>query len=254
MDPRDAAVATKAAVGALGGGFMISREVKALCERSGLGPREMYFRGRCGVLGEVDPGVVVAAAVFFPPGHVEQSWEGGRRLPVDEAVRLYASACHAWGERRLGAFDGADRLCALLTAVADGSDVLGAPLFAGWRALPRPASGPALTAHLLHLVRELRGARHATAVIAYGVDPLVATLAGDPAAGTPATHVRGADAARFLAWPEPYPEPTPDEVKRRGRAEELTDDLMAAAYTVLSPAGRAELVDLLTQALQAAAR
>ncbi len=49
MDPRDAVVETKAAIGALGGGFMISREVKALCERHGLGPREMYFRGRCGV-------------------------------------------------------------------------------------------------------------------------------------------------------------------------------------------------------------
>lgn len=248
MDPRDAVVETKAAIGALGGGFMLSREVKALCERHGLGPREMYFRGRCGVLGEVDADVVLAAVVFFPAGHVRESWEGGRKLPVEEAAALYAGACHDWGRRRLAGFENADRLSELLAAVADGADVFCAPLFAGWRAMPRPDGGPALAAHLLHVVRELRGAWHATAVVAQGLGPLEATLVGAADAGTPVPYGRTTDIARFLAWPEPYPVPSEEAVERRARAEELTDDLVARAYAALGPAELTELCGLLREA------
>ncbi|GIH47381.1 hypothetical protein SAMN05421833_11741 [Microbispora rosea] len=252
MDPRDAVVETKAAIGALGGGFMLSREAKALCERHGLGPREMYFRGRCGVLGEVDADVVLAAVVFFPAGHVRESWEGGRKLAAEEAAALYAGACHDWGRRRLAGLGNADRLAELLAAVADGADAFCAPLFAGWRAMPRPGGGPALAAHLLHVVRELRGARHATAVVAQGLGPLEATLVGADGTGTPIPYDRTADVARFLAWPEPYPVPSAEAAERRARAEELTDDLVARAYAALGPAELAELSGLLREASGAA--
>ncbi|MFI9569923.1 hypothetical protein ACIG5D_00655 [Microbispora rosea] len=252
MDPRDAVVETKAAIGALGGGFMLSREVKALCERHGLGPREMYFRGRCGVLGEVDADVVLAAVVFFPAGHVRESWEGGRKLAAEEAAALYAGACHDWGRRRLAGLGNADRLAELLAAVADGADAFCAPMFAGWRAMPRPGGGPALAAHLLHVVRELRGARHATAVVAQGLGPLEATLVGADGTGTPIPYDRTADVARFLAWPEPYPVPSAEAAERRARAEELTDDLVARAYAALAPAELAELSGLLREASGAA--
>lgn len=252
MDPRDAVVATKAAIGALGGGFMISREVKALCERHGLGPREMYFRGRCGVLGEVHADVVVAAAVFFPAEHVRESWEGGRKLPAEEAAALYAGACADWGRRRLAGFADADRLSALLASIADDADVFCAPLFAGWRAMPRPGGGPALAAHLLHVVRELRGGLHAAAVVAHGLGPLEATLVGADNIGTPVPYDRTSDVARFLSWPEPFPEPTPEAAGRRAKAEELTDDLVARAYAALGPAELAELAGLLRQASRTA--
>ncbi|MBX6383262.1 MAG: hypothetical protein IRZ07_09885 [Microbispora sp.] len=252
MDPRDAVVKTKAAVGALGGGFMLSREVKALCERHALGPREMYFRGRCGVLGEVDADVVLAAVVFFPAGHVRASWEGGRRLPAEQAAAQYAGACHDWGRRKLAGFGGADRLAELLAAVAEAADPSCAPLFAGWRAMPRPAGGPALAAHLLHVVRELRGARHATAVVAHGLSPLEATLARTDAAEAPIPYERTSDVARFLAWPEPYPVPSAEVMERRAAAEKLTDDLVAPAYAVLGPAELAELCGLLEEASRVA--
>ncbi|MEV5742389.1 hypothetical protein AB0L30_20245 [Microbispora rosea] len=252
MDPRDAVLETKAAIGALGGGFMLSREAKALCERHGLGPREMYFRGRCGVLGEVDADVVLAAVVFFPAGHVRESWEGGRKLAAEEAAALYAGACHDWGRRRLAGLGNADRLAELLAAVADGADAFCAPLFAGWRAMPRPGGGPALAAHLLHVVRELRGARHATAVVAQGLGPLEVTLVGADGTGTPIPYDRTADVARFLAWPEPYPAPSAEAAERRARAEELTDDLVARAYAALGPAELAELSGLLQEASGAA--
>jgi hypothetical protein len=248
MDPRSTVVATKAVLGALGGGFMISREVKSLCERYKLGDREMYFRGRCGVLGEVHADVVLAATVFFPADHVRKSWEGGRKLPADKAAGLYAAACHEWGQRKLAGFEEAGRLSELLAAIADGSDVFGAPLFAGWRAMPRPGSGPARTAHLLHIVRELRGARHATAVLACGVGPLDATLVGASGTGTPVPYSDTAAIARFFQWPEPYGTPSPEVMERRARAEDLTDDLVARAYGVLDDTELAELADLFTKA------
>ncbi|GAA4565033.1 SCO6745 family protein [Planotetraspora kaengkrachanensis] len=248
MDSRGTVAATKAAIWALGGGFMMSREVKTLCDRYALSSREMYFRGRCGVLGEVHPDVVVAASIFFPADRVREWWEGGRKLAADEAASLYASACHQWGRRRLAGFEEAGRLAELLAAVADGSDVFCAPLFAGWRAMPRPTADVERAAHMLHVMREHRGAQHTTAVVACGLGPLEATLIGAQGAGAWDPQTGNASVARFLEWPEPYGTPSAEAVERRARAEEITDDLVAPAFGVLDEAERAELADLLTAA------
>ncbi|WP_240506438.1 SCO6745 family protein [Thermoactinospora rubra] len=242
-DPRTTAAAVKGPIGVLGGGFMISREAKALCEKYGLGPRELYFRGRCGVLGEVHPDVVTSVAVFFPAGHVTESWEGGRKLPVEEAVAAYAGACQDWGRRKLGGFDGCARIAELLEKVVREASVLGAPLFAGWRAVPLPDDPPARAAQLMHLVRELRGGLHAAAVLAAGLHPLEATLAAEHS-GTPFGQATGEMIARFFQWPEPYPVPSPEVVERRRQVEERTDDLMAPFFAVLTDAEREELAEL----------
>ncbi|GAA3151079.1 evbL [Planomonospora alba] len=242
-DPQATAAAVKDAIGRYGGGFMISREVKALGERTGLDLWPLYFRGRCGVLGEVDADVVCSAAAFFPAERVRKNWEAGRALPVGEAVQLYAGACREWGRRRLGSFAGAARLAGLLERVAAGADVLGAPLFAGWRAVPLPEDAPARATQLMHVLRELRGGLHAVAVLAEGLTPLQAVLCDSHE--TPRGRVSGRDMALFHEWPEPYPEPGPEIAARRARAEELTDRLMAPAFAVLDEAESAELVALL---------
>lgn len=244
VDSKGAAAAVKGTIGRLGGGFMISREAKELCARTGLGPRELYFRGRCGVLGEVDADVVTSVVVFFPPEHVRESWEGGRKLPVDEAVALYTGACHAWGRRKLGAVEGCDRIAHLLEKVAGAASILGSPLFAGWRAVLLPDDPVARATQLMHVVRELRGGLHAVAVLAMGLDPLTAALATDHE-GTPLGLSSGQDMARFITWPEPYPAVAEPVVARRREAEELTDELMAPAFAVLTDAERDELVTLM---------
>lgn len=225
---------------------MISREIKALCDQTGLGPREMYFRGRFGVLGEVDADVVTSVAVFFPPQHVKESWDGGRRLPTDEAVEMYAQACQAWGRRNLAAHPGIERIADLLEPVVENASSIGAPLFAGWRAVPLPkGDGPGRAAQLLHVVRELRGGLHAAAVVAAGLDPLEATLAADHL-GTPLSDVAtGEMVARFFTWPEPYATPSQEAVERRQRVEERTDDLMIPAFSTLNEGESDELIGLL---------
>ncbi|WP_250573777.1 SCO6745 family protein [Nonomuraea sediminis] len=243
-DPRTTAIQVKAPIGQYGGGFMVSREAKALCEEYGLGPRELYFRGRCGVLGECDADVVHSVAVFFPFEHVKESWDGGRKLPVEKAVELYARACQEWGRRKLGGFDGCVRIAELLEPVVARASSVGAPLFAGWRAVPLADDAPARAAQLMHVVRELRGGLHANAVIAAGLDPLEATLATDHDA-TPFGHASGEMIAKFFRWPEPYAKPSPEAVQRRAEAETVTDELMAPIFAVLSDGESDELIELL---------
>jgi hypothetical protein len=222
---------------------MISREAKAVCEKYGLGAREFYFRGRCGVLGECEAGVVAAVAVFFPTAHVEESWYGGRKITVERAVELYAEVCHAWGRRRFGDYDGCARIAELLETVVAHAPVAGAPLFAGWRAVPLPSDPPARAAQLMHVVRELRGGLHANAVIAAGLDPLEAMLATDHDA--PFGHATGEEVARFFTWPEPYRKPSPGVVQKRAEVEEATEDMMKGAFTALADDESDELIELL---------
>lgn len=243
-DPRTTARLVKEPIGRIGGGFMVSREVKALCERHGLGARELYFRGRCGVLGECDADVVTSVAVFFPPEHVAQSWYGGRKLPVEQAVEEYAGACHDWGRRRLGGHDGCARIAELLETVVAQASAVGAPLFAGWRAVPLPDDPPARAAQLMHVLRELRGGLHANAVLAAGLRPLEAVLAAHHA-GTPFGDASGETVARFFQWPEPYPRVSPELIARRTAVEETTDDLLAPVFSVLKDHESDELIELL---------
>lgn len=243
-DPRTTAAQVKAPIGQFGGGFMTSREAKAVCDAHGLGARELYFRGRCGVLGECDADVVASIAVFFPLEHVEESWNGGRKLPVEQAVELYAEACRAWGRRKFGGYDGCARIAELLQRVVERAPSTGAPLFAGWRAVPLPDDPPARATQLMHCLRELRGGLHANAVIAAGLHPLEATLAADHDA-TPFGHVSGEMIAKFFTWPEPYATPSPEIVARRAEVEERTDDLMAPMFSVLDDGESDVLMELL---------
>jgi hypothetical protein len=243
-DPRTTATQVKAPIGQFGGGWMISREAKAICEEHGLGARELYFRGRCGVLGECDADVVASVAVFFPPEHVEESWNGGRKLPVDQAVELYAEVCRAWGRRKLGGYDGCARIAELLERVVERAPSTGAPLFAGWRKVPLADDPPARAVQLMHCVRELRGGLHANVVLAAGLHPLEATLAADHDA-TPFGLAAGEMIAKFFTWPEPYAMPSPEVVARRAEAEKRTDDLMAPVFSVLDDGETDELIELL---------
>ncbi|WP_240197176.1 SCO6745 family protein [Nonomuraea lactucae] len=243
-DPRTTARLAKGPIGHYGGGFMVSREAKALCEEYGLGARELYFRGRCGVLGECHADVVTSVAVFFPPAHVEEGWNGGRKMSAEQAVELYAGACRAWGRRRLGGYDGCARLAELLERVVRQAPVDGAPLFAGWRAVPLADDPPARAAQLMHVVRELRGGLHASAVIAAGLKPLEATLAADHS-GSPLGQTTGEMMAKFFQWPEPYPVPDQEMVARRAAVEDTTDDLMASVFSVLDDHESDVLIELL---------
>ena len=80
-----------------------------------------------------------------------------------------------------------------------------------------------------------------SAVQVAGLSPLEAVVAGP----------YGPENAAFSGWSEPLPEVTDDLKARHARAEELTDELVAPAYAVLSDDEVAELAGLLEAAAAA---
>jgi hypothetical protein len=243
---REIAAAVAEPIGRLGGAFMISREAKAYSTEVGLTGWTPYFRGRFGVLGDVDAHVVASAAGFFPVETVREAWEAGAGLSAATAAARYAVVAHDFGRRKLADFAESARLADLLQLVVDGGDTVGAPLFAGWRAMRLPEDDRARVIQLAHVVRELRGGLHIIAVLASGLSPLEAILSGTSAI------LRGGEAnAEYFGWPRPYPEVTEEVRRRRADAERLTDELMAPAFAALDKTEADELVALLEKAERA---
>ena len=243
---QEIAAAVAGPIGRLGGAFMISREAKAYAAEIGLTGWAPYFRGRCGVLGDVDADVVASAAGFFPVETVREAWDAGAGLSAVTAAARYAVVAHDFGRRKLAGFAESARLAELLGLVVDGGDVVGVPLFAGWRAMRSPENDQARVIQLAHVVRELRGGLHVVAVLGSGLSPLEAILGG-----TSDLLTAGEPNAEYFGWPRPYPEVTEEVQRRRSDAERLTDEMMAPAFAALDKTEADELVALLEKAVRA---
>ncbi|HEX5017493.1 MAG TPA: hypothetical protein VFX15_07905 [Actinomycetes bacterium] len=244
---RAAAVEAKGYIGTLGGEWMSSDAEEEASEAAGLPGWQLYFLGRHGVLGDVDPDVILAAAYIFPADYLRQEWTAARKVMTPaEALSRYLEVCRGWGRERLAGFSDAGRLADLGQRVIDGADVIGLPLFAGWRAVPMPA-GTDEGAHLercaqvCQVLREHRGACHGVALAALQLSPLVAILCNPDGKA-------GEENASEYGWQPPFPEPTNNDRALRARVEELTDDLVAPAYEALSREEQSEFVALLARA------
>jgi hypothetical protein len=238
--PATFAGTVKPAVVSLGGAFMISRYAKAAATDQELsGVWTSYFAGRAGLLGDVDADVVTAAIGFYPADVVRIGWEGAwaTTSPARSGQR-YLQACHEWGRVKLEGFAGAGRLAELAGAVAAAADVAGLPLFAAWRAAPVPRDDEARAAQAVQVLREHRGGLHVVSVLAAGLTPLQAILAGPGGEGN----------AAFFGWTGPYQDVTA-LADARAAAEVMTDQLADRAYAVLDAAEQAELAEVLDKAV-----
>ncbi|MEC3917348.1 SCO6745 family protein [Nocardia sp. CDC160] len=235
------ASAVKDQIQQIGGGFMFSREARAFADSTGVpGFLPGYTRGRGGVLGDVDADVVTAAFGFFRPETVRQAWESTASTSAAAGAQGYLKACQDFGRRKLATFEDAERLAELLRRVVAAANPVGAPLFAGWRALPQAEDAPGLVLQLIHTLRELRGGLHLVGVLGSGLTPLQAVLiAGSPLQAGP-------DQARNFGWPEPFEEITPELKGRWMQAESITEELIAPAFAVLDDKEGEELAALLT--------
>jgi hypothetical protein len=235
LTPAQAAAGVKDAAGAWGFTWMSDPGVRERGKAElGLRGRALYHLGRAGAMGDVPVEVVVAAEAFFPPEVVEKAWAQGRALvePLT-AARFYAEQCSQVFREKYGDRPDLPRLVELVERVVEHASPLGVPLFAGWRALPRPDDAAGRAGLLLNVLREHRGAVHAAAVAAMGLGPLEAIMAG----------AYGEPNARFFEWPEPYPDPTPFRA-RWDAAEDLTSAAAGLPYDALSGRERGELVDV----------
>lgn len=236
------AAAVAPLIASLGGAFMISPQAKAFRLEHGLGGKQFYVRGRGSVLGEVDADVVTAAMGFWPADVVREAWDGGRAiLSVDAARDAFVGVSRTWGRTYLASFEDAGRLAELCSWVVDGTDVAALPLYAGWRAVDLPSDDLGRVSQLLQVLREHRGGLHLLAVVASGLTPLQAVLAGPGGTGN----------ASFYGWEEPFEDISGHQLAR-GEAEALTDRLVTPAYDVLGHDERLELLALLSDAARAA--
>ncbi len=222
-----------------GGAFMLHPDTTARGEAIGLDLGGFYGLGRGGVLGDVDADVVIAAFAFFEPGLVRAIWDGARqKMTPAEGATKYAEACVAWGRDHLADVDGLDELATLLDTVSRAASPIGAPLFAGWRAMPLPDDAPGRAMQLLHVLRELRGGLHICAVLAAGLSPTEALMIANP------------DSVPLFGWSAPYPDPEPHRAAH-AEAEATTNRLVAPAFAVLDDAERDRLAAILDDVLAA---
>lgn len=196
-----------------------------------------YIAGRFGVMGNTDGEQVAAAAVVVAPEPLSTMWnETVKHVnPIPTAHHYYAPACHDWGRTNLEDTPELARFCELAAKVADAASPTAAPLFCGWRLVDRPSDTPARAAHMLHLLRELRFARHSVAILSDGMTPLEAILSSPGGEGT----------AQMFQWQPPFPDVSHLK-ERRQQIEAETNRLTANDYATLTDAERQELADILT--------
>lgn len=216
---------------AVGGAFMLTPATTERGAALGLGFGEFYVLGRGGVLGDVDADVIVATFAYFNPELVRQFWTGAKaKMAPADAALAYAEACRAWGREHLSAVDDLDALVGLLGRVATEASPVGAPLFGGWRALPLPDDAPGRAMQLLHVLRELRGGLHLNAVLAAGLTPLEALTISQPGQ------------VQMFGWAEGAPG-VESKTSIHAAANEVTDQMFAAALASLSDKECAQLAD-----------
>lgn len=162
---------TAPTVSALSSHFMLDAATYGVGGEAGFDGMDFYGAGRAGVLGDVTAEQVTACLVFFSPEVVRTAWEGSRSVMSRQAAaQLFAGCLVTWAADHLA--DDVDwaRLAELADKIAASASISGAPVFAGWRALPVPDDPKAAALHHLNALRELRMARHGCAVIAVGLD------------------------------------------------------------------------------------
>lgn len=171
MNGEQIAADVAAAVGGLSQGFLLDPATYVHGTEQGFQGLDFYFVGRAGVLGEVDADVVVSALVFFHPDVVHTAWESS--APVMQRAKgaaAFAGCGARWADEHLADDVDWPRLAELAAKVVRGASPVGAPLFAGWRRLVPPSDAKQAALHHFNVLRELRMARHGSAVVATGLD------------------------------------------------------------------------------------
>jgi hypothetical protein len=212
-------------------GWMLTPGSDILAQRLGFQEgQHFWIVGRAGVLGDCDADVATGGLAFVAPDLVRAAWD---KLPTGLTPRAasaeYATLIHRWGDAELTRFDHSDlqRLDDLARRVIHAAPSSLGAVFAGWRSMPIPDGLNARVALTMHVLREMRGAAHITAVIATRLTPLQAVLA------SPAPPPRSGPAwAEHLGWTGPFEDPEPLRA-RRDAAEQLTNELLIDSFDTL---------------------
>jgi hypothetical protein len=229
-----------------GGRFMTSKQMESAAEPFGMKSGAFYFRGRAAAMGDVTAPVAAATLAIFPTSLISTVWERSAAMPAQVALTGYQDACLLWWQQYFAGFEGAARLGELAARAVDAVDPSGLALFAAWRAQERPDDTSGHAAHVVMLLRELRGGLHFAAVRAHGIDIPVAVLA-DPHGGVARLRRTGWRHEQ-IAELETRAQAMPDLSARWSAAEAMTDASYDGALGALTREERTELDALLIEA------
>lgn len=231
MDPRDVMLATKAKTGDIGAAFYFAPETLARGKEIGLSGMRFYAVGRGGVLGDVDAAVIQSAYGYFHPSLLAKWWDQGTAVMAPrDAAREYIACCDAFGRAKFAATGGLDAYVDAATSVIAAADGGALALFAGVRAEPVPDDTPAAAMHQAMVLRELRGSAHLAAIAVVGLS-------------TPVAHaIKRPDDVATFGFEEP-PVVTDADRVAHARAEVVTDDILVPAYSVLTDAQAAAMIE-----------
>lgn len=216
-----------------GWAYYFTPETQARGAELGLKGPMFYFAGRGGVLGDCDADVVTAAFGYFNPAVVRRAWESATAIkPAREIGRAHWECCAALGRQRLGNVANLANFVEAADAVNAAAEPDGLALYAAFKAEPLATDLPGRAMQLVAILRELRGSAHLIAVRASGLTTKQAHFSKRPN-----------DVAMFGWTPEDAPTLGEDVERRMKAAEDLTDQIVLPAYSVLDSAGAAALLE-----------
>lgn len=231
MTPLEIVQQTSPTINQAGAAFYFHPDTLARGKELGLDGFRFYVLGRGGVLGDVEPDVVVAAFGYFHPSVVEAMWNSAKEIMAPrDAARAYLRCAEHIGRSKLDGLDVLDAFNDAAEAVVAAVDRSSLPLFAAVAAEPLPDDAAARALRNMCNLRELRGSVHLLTVVASGLAPATAHAIRRPA-----------DVATF-GW-DPAPEISDDDRAMLAAADDLTDRLLVPSIASLSDAQAAAFVD-----------
>lgn len=216
-------------INTIGSAFYFHPDTLTRGKELGLDGFRFYFLGRGGVLGDVEPAVVVSAYGYFSTPLVTKIWNSAKAIagPRD-AARAYLECANEFGRVALAETQGLDAFNDAAEKVTSSVHPSALPLFAGIAAEPLPDDAPARAYRNTVNLRELRGSVHLLAIVAAGLAPDVAHA------------LRRPDDVASFGYEQA---PSVSEAHRGAlaTADERTDELMAAMFDTLDNSQRKAL-------------
>lgn len=229
MDTLELVKATSPTINSLGSAFYFHPDTLAKGKEIGLDGFRFYFLGRGGVLGDVEPAVVVSAFGYFNADLVANIWNSAKETSNPrEAARVFLAGADDLGRNKLADVDGLEAFNDAAETIINGVDASGLTLFAAIAAEPMPEDVAARAYRNVVLLRELRGSAHLVAVVAEGLTTDVAHAIKRP------------DDVSMFGYNE-APEVTEEARSALDAAEDRTDAIMARFFDVLNDSQKSAL-------------
>ena len=216
-----------------GWAYYFADSTAKLGQENGVDVLTLYFIGRGGVIGDVDAGMVISAFGYFKPDLIRQVWNAGREIiNPKKAAALYFECANVFGQENFSGIDKMEEFAHAVEKVIEASDPTALALYAGAKEMELTSNPYGRAMQVMSVLREFRGSAHLLAVRAMGLETRVAHYLARPG-----------DFSLFGWGENDVPEVSDHDFQLLRDAEDLTDKIVAPAYSVLNDKERSDLLE-----------